>query len=1396
MSATPGSVKGPPPGLGEQNGEILAGLDFSESEMVELEQQVAVVREEDCCNDGAIGHLTSTGCLSQTAHVTDNLVKEFSDVAGMTFRVRRQISKRHASSWVRFLVMVLVVAGAALPAWAETGTASEERPLQLLEWLTAADQAFESGDMDGALSLSTKALNAATDTYGEQHELTLRGMHSVALINKVQGRHDVAIPIFKKLIALNTQINGEDDFSNFVAMGNLGGALNAIGRPGESESLLLKAYLRMVEQLGLSHEATVEFRDELTKSYSAQQKFDSATKLMQESIEVRTAKLGDNHPNVIASLVALAEITANNDQFDFADSLLSDALERAEQIQHHELMTFVRAAVGNLHHKQGDLVEAEIVFRRELPIHESKFGKSHSFTLSLRLSLGRLLAEQYRFEAGYEVVTEVYETAIQSLDFGHRLIVEAADHRQNLLIDLGQLQQAHMFQESFYKQLLEAFGPNDSRVVAAMHDLASIYRQLGLFELAETNFKEAVLLATQILGPEHTETMRLQNALAGTYKDQGKLKEAELLQLENLQVTTNILGENNADTLKSKNDLGIIYEAQGRFVEARQLYEQSLAGARTVLGETSSAVMSVTNNLAGVLVSQGEYGRAIALYKSNLKNVRARYGIGHPKSATYTANLANAHLSQGSYELAQQLLEQSLAALTENLGDRHPITIAQINNLAELYGSQNRPDLAEPLFEKCVDLAQEVLGRQHPVTLLYLHNQAAAFQRRLNYHAAEKSFRYVLEQRTALLGETHPQTMTTRNNLAAMLFELGDINASVALYRVNFPAQKATLGINHPSTLKTQYNLALANHRLGKRRLAERGYVDVLTQTRRSMGQAHPFELAVLNSLAGLHYENGNLAKAFSTWSTFLDARNEFLTKNIWGASDETRKAYLEEQDRFRDDFFSAAVASKSSIFSTRSNPATELLRFSVARKGYLLQIGAEIKARSSATTDPAIEQWLAKLELKNTQLNTVMQEGWGEDKKLRMTIETEIERLQAQIASHISGIKRGLHIVHPADVVNALADHQALLDFHVFKRIEDRLQQLIAIWVDPNLEEPIQIIDLGDFADIAVHIREYRSALDKQDEESAAELAALLYKRIWLPVRKFAVSKSEIFTIPDDKLHLLPIAALIDGDGRYLVERKKISYLASPRDLIVNEVLDTTAGESAVFMDPLYEPKPSSINKRSKDRAVTVSENLSELRFPPLPGTLIEGKKVARLLEASNNPHVEFSDAKASEARLRGMVSPRILHLATHGFFLGSYPGINPMFRSGLALTNANVAVVTGGQADGLLTAYEAMSLQLRGTELVVLSACETGVGEIHTGEGIYGLQRAFLQAGSRAVLFTLWKISDRATVVFMEKFYQHFLNGTAAQEALRQTQLEMLLDPTWNDPLFWAGFALVTLH
>jgi CHAT domain-containing protein len=289
-----------------------------------------------------------------------------------------------------------------------------------------------------------------------------------------------------------------------------------------------------------------------------------------------------------------------------------------------------------------------------------------------------------------------------------------------------------------------------------------------------------------------------------------------------------------------------------------------------------------------------------------------------------------------------------------------------------------------------------------------------------------------------------------------------------------------------------------------------------------------------------------------------------------------------------------------------------------------------------------------------------------------------------------------------------------------------------------------------------------------------------------------------------------VPFAALVDEHNQYLVRRFSFTYLSSGRDLL--RLPSSVKGKTAkmVIADPDFGEKKTSVSD-AENRS-----ELGELYFRPLKATEEEARELKRLFPETT----VLTEGQATEAALKAVDRPAILHIATHGFFLDDLshvqPGyekertrivkikragsnantendpaklINPLLRSGLGLAGANTGITKDGD-DGILTALEAAGLDLWGTKLVVLSACDTGIGKVVSGDGVYGLRRALVLAGSESQMISLWPVSDTGTRDLMIDYYRRLRAGDGRSEALRQAQLKMLRDPRRSHPFYWASF------
>jgi len=286
--------------------------------------------------------------------------------------------------------------------------------------------------------------------------------------------------------------------------------------------------------------------------------------------------------------------------------------------------------------------------------------------------------------------------------------------------------------------------------------------------------------------------------------------------------------------------------------------------------------------------------------------------------------------------------------------------------------------------------------------------------------------------------------------------------------------------------------------------------------------------------------------------------------------------------------------------------------------------------------------------------------------------------------------------------------------------------------------------------------------------------------------------------------LNLVPFAALLDEQGRSVVERFRLAYVTSGRELVAAGAPIRPDSDLLLVANPAYDRKSAAVGSPGASRR---SRNFQR-SFDPLPGTEVEAKAIPPLVAGASDKKQVVVGANATESAVKSARSPRILHLATHGFFLedeampltqektDAAPKIeNPLVRSGLAFAGANHAAESAGGDDGILTALEITGMDLHGTDLVVLSACETGVGEVKNGEGVYGLRRAFALAGAMNLMMSLWPVSDEVTASQMQAFYKNMQTMPPA-EALRQAQLATITNLKARfgtaPPFLWAPFFL----
>ncbi|MCP9779426.1 CHAT domain-containing protein [Cyanobium sp. To12R1] len=880
-----------------------------------------------------------------------------------------------------------------------------------------------------------------------------------------------------------------------------------------------------------------------------------------------------------------------------------------------------------------------------------------------------------------------------------------------------------------------------------------------------------------------------------------------------LLVVEKLHGPDHPDVANSLSNLAFLLNTQGRYAAAEPLYRRSLAIREKALGPDHPEVAWSLNNLALMLNEQGRYGAAEPLYRRSLAIKEKALGPDHPDVATSLVNLADLLKNQGRYGAAEPLYRRSLAILEKALGPDHPEVALILNNLAMLLSKQGQYAAAESFYRRSLAIHKKAFGPDHPADAPVLNNLASLLSDQGQYAAAEALYRRSLAIQEKALGPGHPNVAILINNLALLLSDQGQYAAAEALYRRSLAIQEKAFGPDHPVTAVILNNLAEVFYYRGQYSSAEPLVRRSLAIRESVLGANHPDVATTLGKLAFLLGEQGQHSSALIVLDKSEKVKTNWYLKELPLLPDRDRATQLRQlADGDEREYTFGMIEFYP--------PAVQLaLETRLNRQGLLRDIE---RSQALLLNSPGVDR------IKVKQLQALAQQLTSVTLSIDRRAEVARQRgkLQAEIYRQIPELQ--LHPVTTAEVAKALPADGALVEFQRYQPFDGRKQkdqrwgaaQYIALVLKPN--GSISAVPLGAAAaiDAQVHKGLRASADGLSDAESIwAQLSIQLLK----PLLPQLTDSHQWFLSPDGELNRVPFAALPAPQqmGTPLAQAVQLRLLTTGRELVRLQQPAPPGSEALVMANPNYERpstkppparKPDAVSTMTQRRSAEMGSN----QWNPLPASELEGQKVAKLLATGLT-----SGAAATTTALQRLQGPRVLHIATHGFFvadqetkptegmraiqegsplLRSLRQEDPQLRSGLVLAGANQPDLDPND-DGYLTAAEAVTLNLKGTELVVLSACSTGQGEVRTGEGVYGLQRSLTVAGARSTLLSLWKVDDAATAEFMTRFYKRLKAGEGRSDALAATQKEFrdvqVRDPqsklVWSSPYYWAAWQLV---
>ena len=1025
-------------------------------------------------------------------------------------------------------------------------------------------------------------------------------------------------------------------------------------------------------------------------------KAEEAEGLLRQTAATAATVLGAGHPETLALNSALADHFSALAQYDKAAGIARAGGDAAAQAfgPDHPAALAARLAVAVPLLNAGKQGDALALTRALCPRFKAVYGDDHPATARCLSRLAAAALAMGALDEAAAAAAQAVATLRVATPPGEATNLDARLEAARVFAKKGDNAQARALLEGV---AAEAATVGDAaRVTTAKTDLADVLANIGEFAAAEATIRAVIETNTQTHGPDHPATVSALSSLGSVLRQQGELRAAEAAFKDAHDRFLKVLGPDHQFTIIAANNLGEILEKSGLFDRAEPFLRDALDGSRRLYGDENVNTVIGMNNLALLHESQGEFDKAEALYKSALAVHARQLGAKHPNTIAFANNLAYLHMLQGNPEQAAAEFAEVVAAWTQLNGPTHIDTLKARNNLGRALLGQGRLAEAEPVLAKALDDRRRLLGDRHLDTLRSMHDMGVLLRRQGKTGEAENLLRKTLAADDAVLGKVHPYTFETLNTLAGVLEDKGDLTAALKLRR-----------------------------------------------------------------------------------ETFL-RRNEFLNTMLYVTGENAREGYIRLHNPELHAYVDLLVRAGG------ADAGRALIEISLFRKGLLLKVASEILQANRLSGTPELAKLTGELEATRKKLGALTLSGptpeTGErHAEVLVSLRDRIDILQGQLGRASARFLQTTDKIGIDQLVAALLDKAVLVDFLDYGP-EGQRRLVAATMAKQGGKTIFGMVAYADAKKVADSVLKYRK--DIQDEEidfdELLESGQQSYDLIWKPVAKAIGTAPSAYVIPDGVLNIMPFAALVESNGKYLIEGLDLHIFTSARNLLPSR-LKAAKGGYMINAGPDYETdaeigREKLETVRGKSRAAGLADGLRGmssgmrgLRFDPLPGAEREGQLIRKTVDGEGKLSTIHSKGDAQEQVLRRMTeAPEVLHIATHGFFLKADdtlrkrllklqrggdiqippPGDNPLLRAGLAFAGINANAPVLGEIDtdndGVLTALEVLDLNLAGTRLAILSACETGLGEIHEGEGVYGLRRAFQEAGVASVVSSLWEVSD----------------------------------------------------
>ena len=1069
--------------------------------------------------------------------------------------------------------------------------------------------------------------------------------------------------------------------------------------------------------------------------------------------------------------------------------------------------------MANSHAELGNYKKAIELGMRVLNIQKRVLGESHSDYAAALNNLANYYSDLGDYTKAIELGTQALEIRKRVFGESHPDYATSLNNLAGYYSDLGDYTKAVELGTQALEIDKRVFGESHPSYATSLNNLAYYYFHLGDYSKAIELGTQAMEIRKRVLGESHPDYATSLNNLAGYFSGLGDYSKAIELGTQSLEICKRVFGESHSDYAAALNNLANYYSHLGDYSKAIELGTQAMEIRKRVLGESHPDYATSLNNLANYYSDLCDYTKAMELGTQSLEIQKRVLGESHPDYATSLSNLAGYYSDLGDYSKAIELGTQALEIDKRVFGESHPSYATSQNNLALCYTHLGDYSKAVELGSQALEIRKRVLGESHPDYAASLNNLAMYYSHLGDYSKAVEFGLQAMEISKEVLGESHPDYATSLSNLAYYYFHLGDYSKAIELGTQALEIQKRVLGESHPSYATSLNNLGLYYSHLGDYTKAIELGTQTLEICKRVFGESHPSYASSLSNLATDNYLNGNFRDALKLLLISAQHKKDIVLSQFKSLTNRLRQLFWNKN---KHEFsLLPSICLKAGDMDSSGEVYDNSALFA---KGLLLNAETSLRDLILESGDSAAVKQFDAMQMIRMALNKQYEKPIAERRLNCDSLERVAEQMERELmksSKAFGDFTRNLTVTWK-DVQKGLGDDDVAIEFLASPVFGGDSILYVALTLKKGYDKPKMITLFEE--------RELRMV-----RESKWYTTPALCELIWEPLSDELKGVRNVYFSPSGALYNIGIEQLPCSATENIGERYNMFRLSSTRELALRH--DRPSEKSSALYGGLrYYVPPTELLAYNRAKGYSRSSSSRDV-FERLPETKTEVDNITALLRAhSYGEPTVYEDDEGTEESFKALSGKRtsIIHLATHGSYITPTAAEKQRKRDMMkrlsflrdgddwqsseedeALTRSFL-VMSGGKMlwtsdsipegvdDGLLTAQEISRLDLRGCDLAVLSACETGLGDI-SSEGVMGLQRGFKKAGVQSIVMSLWKVADRPTQEFMTEFYRHLTAGEGKRTSFLAAQRFLKEKYPTNLPLdearppYWASFILL---